>query len=271
MRYPLFLSDFDGTLVRADGTISQRNIEAIKEYRVAGGVFAVVTGRMLCSIRPRLKELGLEEGIVVAYQGGMIADVATGEILENDGFTPEEAIRAVTFLEREDLHIHVYIDDKLYCNRDDDALKSYEDICGVKGIVCNEPLSRFVKRKKKTVNKVLAILPSEEKAALIKRLQKGLGEGYFITASNDFLVEALPARVNKAHAVNFLAERFGIPREQVAAIGDQLNDLPLLCAAGGKFAVSNAQEDLKKIATVVSSCEEDGVAEALEIAMGGTR
>ncbi len=268
MKYPLFLSDFDGTLVRADGTISQKNIEAIKAYRAAGGVFAVVTGRMLCSIRPRLKELGLEEGIVVSYQGGMIADIATGEILENDGFTPEEAIRAVTFLEKEDRHIHVYLDDKLYCNRDDESLKIYEDICGVKGIVCKEPLSGFVARKQRTVNKVLAILPSEEKAALIARMQKELGEGYFITASNDFLVEALPARVNKAHAVNFLAGRYRVLREEVAAIGDQLNDLPMICAAGGKFAVANAQEEVKKIATVVSSCEEDGVAEALEIAMG---
>ena len=70
MRYKLFLSDFDGTLVRGDGTISKENIEAIGEYRRRGGIFAVVTGRMVRSILPRLKELGLKEGLVVAYQGG---------------------------------------------------------------------------------------------------------------------------------------------------------------------------------------------------------
>ena len=37
MKYPLFLSDFDGTLVRSDGTISEGNKRAIAAYRKAGG------------------------------------------------------------------------------------------------------------------------------------------------------------------------------------------------------------------------------------------
>ena len=52
MRYPLFLSDFDGTLVRADGTVSEENKRAIAAYRAAGGVFAVCTGRGIASILP---------------------------------------------------------------------------------------------------------------------------------------------------------------------------------------------------------------------------
>ena len=55
MKYPLFLSDFDGTLVRSDGTTSEGNKRAIAAYRKAGGTFAVCTGRMLSSILPRLK------------------------------------------------------------------------------------------------------------------------------------------------------------------------------------------------------------------------
>ena len=86
MRYPLFLSDFDGTLVRPDGTVSEENIRAIARYRAAGGVFAVCTGRGLTSIVPRLKELGITDGLVVAYQGATVADVATGKLLKDDGF-----------------------------------------------------------------------------------------------------------------------------------------------------------------------------------------
>ena len=66
MKYPLFLSDFDGTLVRSDGTISEGNQRAIAAYRKAGVTFAVCTGRMLTSILPRLKELGIEDGLVSA-------------------------------------------------------------------------------------------------------------------------------------------------------------------------------------------------------------
>ncbi len=268
MRYPLFLSDFDGTLVRADGTISRKNIQTIAKYRQAGGIFAVVTGRMLRSILPRLKELGLEGGIVAAYQGGMIADVATGQILCNEGFSAREAAEIVGFLEEEDLHAHVYSGDVLYCNRNDGYLEAYERICGVKGVVLQEPLSSFVLREGRTVNKVLAMLPPEEKNALIARLKERFGDRTDVTTSNDFLVEALPAGVSKARAVEFLTNYCRIPAERAAAIGDQLNDLPMICAVGGRFAVGNAQRELKEIATAVASCEEDGVAEALCVAMG---
>ena len=43
----------------------------------------------------------------------------------------------------------------------------------------------------------------------------------------------------------------------------------MLLEAGGRFAVMNAEAELKEIATVVKSCEEDGVAEALKIAREG--
>ena len=61
MKYKVFLSDFDGTLVRGDGTISKRTVEAIEAYRKRGGIFAVCTGRMPSSILPRLQELGIDE------------------------------------------------------------------------------------------------------------------------------------------------------------------------------------------------------------------
>lgn len=77
----------------------------------------------------------------------------------------------------------------------------------------------------------------------------------------------MPAGQNKGAAVEFLTAYYRIPREQCAAIGDQLNDLPMLQAAGGAFAVANAQDALKRRARVVASNEEDGVAEALSIAM----
>ncbi len=269
MRYDLFLSDFDGTLVRADGTVSKENIRAIAKYRRAGGVFAVVTGRMLSSIRARLKELGLEEGLVVAYQGAVIADIATGRLLKNEGFTAEQAQRAIRYLESEDMHIQIYADDVLYCNRDDELLAIYEKICGVKGTVIEEPLSEFAARKGLCVTKALAMLPPEGREALRLRAEAALGKEYFVTASSEWLVEILPASQNKASAVSFLSEYYRIPREKTAAIGDQLNDLPLIEAAGGRFAVANAVEELKERATVVPSAEEDGVAYAIEkFAMG---
>ena len=168
MRYRLFISDFDGTLVRADGTISQANRRAIEAYRADGGIFAVCTGRMPAAIVPRLKELGLREGPVVAYQGATVLDIATGELLKDEGFAPQDALRILSVLEEKDLHIHAYTVDALYCNRRDAALKAYERVCGVQANVSeHEPLSALFARTGMRAVKLLAMVRPEQRVALM--------------------------------------------------------------------------------------------------------
>lgn len=269
MKYPLFLSDFDGTLVRADGTISQVNKRAIAAYRAAGGVFAVCTGRGPAAIVPRLKELGLTQGLAVAYQGATVMDIATGELLKDDGFAQEDALKVIRLLEEGGRHVHVYTVDKLYCNVDDEPLHMYERICRVTAErITGMPLSEYVKEHRLRVVKVLAMVEKEDRLPLMRWLAPQLGDAFYVTCSADFLVEVMPAGQSKAAAVDFLCGYYGIARAKCAAIGDQLNDLPMIERAGGKFAVANAEEELKKRARVVASVEEDGVAQALAIAMG---
>lgn len=264
MKYRLFVSDFDGTLVRADGTVSKRNIAAIAAYRKAGGIFAVCTGRMLTSIRLRLKELGLEEGLVVAFQGAQIADIATGKLLRDAAFSHEDALEVIRFLEDRDVHFHIYSGEELYANKRDGLLEAYEKICGVKGTVPDLLLSDMVALNHMRVTKALVMCMPEEQQKVKVCLEEKFGEKYFITLSSEWLVEIMPKGQTKAAAIGFLSEYYKIPREEIAAIGDQENDVPMLNAAGGKFAVASGVGALKRIATVVPSCEEDGVAYAIE-------
>lgn len=73
INYPLIISDFDGTLLRTDGTISEETKSAISGYIAAGGTFGICTGRMYTSILPRAKALGLK-GIVASYQGSVLTE-----------------------------------------------------------------------------------------------------------------------------------------------------------------------------------------------------
>lgn len=269
MKYRLFISDFDGTLVRDDGTVSERNKSAIARYTAAGGIFAVCTGRMLSSILPRVRELGFTEGIVAAFQGATIADIATGELLKNDCFLQQDALKAVRLLESKKLHIHVYTVDEMFVNVRDEGLEAYERICRVKGTLVNEPLSRKIERENTRVVKMLAMVMPQERYALKEALQKELGEAFYVTVSAEYLVEVMPKGQNKGLAVDFLSRKYRILREEIAAMGDQLNDIPMLERAGGKFTPRNGEEELKKIAVTVASNEEDGVAEAiLKYALG---
>ncbi len=269
MKYRLFLSDFDGTLVRSDGSVSERNIKAIAAYRSAGGIFAVVTGRMLASIRPRLFELGLSDGLVVAFQGAQVADIRTGRLLKDGGFAEEETLGILRFLEENDLHIHIYAGESMYVNRRNALLEMYERITRVKGILSDMPLSDYVKAHHLKVIKMLVMCDPADRPRVEELLSRRFGSEYYVTCSSPYLVEIMPKGESKAAAVPFLSEYYKIPVSEIAAIGDQKNDIPLVQAAGGKFAVANAVEELRSIATVVPSFEEDGVAYAIEkYAMG---
>ncbi len=267
MKYKLFLSDFDGTLVRDDGIISEKNKQAIAKYTEMGGTFAVCTGRPLNSILPRVRELGLQSGLVVAFQGAVIADIQSGKLLKDGGLTREQALKAIRELEARDLHIHIYTAEQFLCNKDDYLLKGYEHVTGIHAEI-EEHLSERVERENLSIIKALVLLRPEEREAQYEALPKALGDEFFITCSADWLIEVMPAAAHKGAGVKFLSEYFNVPFSETAAIGDQLNDLAMLEAVGGKFAVANAKPELKEIAQVVSSNEEDGVAEALEIAMG---
>ena len=204
MKYPLFLSDFDGTLVRADGTISERNKAAISAYRAAGGVFAVCTGRGPASILPRMKELGLSEGLAVAYQGATIADVATGKLLKDDGFLSDDAVKATRLLEEGGRHVHVYTTDAFYSNMADEALGIYERIVGLRAnVVTGMPLSEYIARHGLHIVKALAMVEKKDRMPLAEWLAPRLGSGFYVTCSADFLVESCPRGRTRGRQSNF--------------------------------------------------------------------
>ena len=260
MKYKIFISDFDDTLVRKDGTISKENQRAIAEYRAKGGIFVICSGRMTPAILPRAKELGLN-GIVVSFQGAVVTDLESGKTLKSDAFEDERAYEVIEKLESFDYHTHIYTAEKMYCNRDDEALKEYERICRVKAEIV-ENLAGFARRERLKIVKMVVFVHDSERKATEEKLTACFPDCY-VTCSARYLVEVMPKGMNKGEAVRFLSKHYGIPLEEIAAIGDMTNDIPLVAAAGGKFAVENAEEELKQIATVVPSCEENGVAYAI--------
>ena len=159
--------------------------------------------------------------------------------------------------------MHVYTVDALYCNRDDEWLKGYEKVCGVKGTI-RENLTCFIEETKLRVVKVLAIIDPADGETLRQKLTGLLGEKHYVTFSSPFMLEVTPACNTKGTAVKFLSDYYGVDLSEIAAIGDQLNDLPMLEVAGGKYTVADGDDRLKGFARVMPRCDEDAVAAAIE-------
>jgi Cof subfamily protein (haloacid dehalogenase superfamily) len=264
--YKLIVSDFDGTLVNDDGTISGKNKKAISDFMAAGGAFAISTGRMPDGILSRAKELGLK-GLVSCCQGSIIADIETKNFVFEGKIPYETTLAVVEKMEQMGLHIHVYEAWDYYCNIDDIAIKMYEKAVKSKAkLVLDKPLSQFVKERMLASYKILAMVLPEDNERVIKELEAENFPGCTITRSSEFLVEVINAQYSKGTAVEYLANHFQVPLDKTVTIGDQLNDLPMIERAGLGIAVKNADNGLKGVAKFIApfTNEEGAVAWVIE-------
>jgi hydroxymethylpyrimidine pyrophosphatase-like HAD family hydrolase len=79
------------------------------------------------------------------------------------------------------------------------------------------------------------------------------------------ILDALSDTASKGSSLAMIAQKHGIGREEVMAIGDNHNDLTMLRYAGIGVVMANAEAELKQVGfELTSSNEEDGVAEAIE-------
>ena len=265
INYALIVSDFDGTLVKADGTISDRTQNIIRRYVDDGGIFAISTGRMPAGILPRVKELGLK-GVVCCGQGSAIVDIKSNKVLLEGNIPNEIAVKICEKMEEMGLHIHVYSLWDYYSNMDDDALKMYERIVKAKAVlVQDKPMSQFVKETGMNPCKVLAMVAPEDNEKVLVALEKEAFSDCDVTRSSVYLVEVSNAKYSKGTSVEFLSQKYNIPMEKTIAVGDQVNDLSMIEIAGLGIAVQNADVNLKARALVCDyTNEEDALAHIIE-------
>lgn len=266
LNYKLIVSDFDGTLIDDNQQVLPEVRTAIKNYIDCGGVFAVCTGRMTCCILPRVREVGLK-GLVVAYQGTVIADIESGKILKTGGISSENIAEICRNIKELGHPVNVYCGDDLYTDipKDNKYLQMYEKIVGINAKYVDGDIAEYVLNNRLFCQKVAILVAHEEQAALYAELFRRLGDRFDVTCSAKVLIEISPLGDNKGEAVKFLANKFGIPIEKTVAAGDNLNDLSMIKVAGIGVAVGNATEDLKKAADFVSVSNNEGaIAQIIE-------
>jgi len=267
INYPLIVSDFDMTFTNSKNEVPAPVVEAVNKYCSLGGVFAVCTGRILACIRPRLKQMGLG-GLVVACQGSQIAEIQSGKILRSVTFKKGEAAEICAALEESGNVVELYRSDGFFTSQspDDKYLNMYEKVVGVKAFPSKPPLSKFAaEHDEGKFCKVAALVEPKNRDSLYNMLYSRFGGRFDVTCSAKVLVEISPLGETKGRALKYLADYYGIPIEKTVAIGDNLNDITMIEAAGVGVAVANGEELLKQKADFVSvSSDECAVKQVIE-------
>ncbi|MGN1099145.1 MAG: Cof-type HAD-IIB family hydrolase [Christensenellales bacterium] len=271
MQYEIAFSDFDDTLCRSDGSVSMRTVEAVKDYINAGGRFVICTGRMLCSIRPIAQSIGLK-GLIASYQGALITDIETGEVVSHMPVSNKDAVKVLKDLEGRGFYCHIYLDDKLYIK---EFRKGFTDMyvkaCKVSYTETGKDLYRYLEECGGEPTKIIAMTDPTVALEVIDTYGERYPDLAFNNSKPQF-VEIVNGNTGKGAAVRRLCNIYGIDISKSIAFGDSLNDKTMLLATGLGVAVGNAADRVKSIAGYIAdSNDEDGVAKILEKIIGGEK
>ena len=119
--------DMDGTLLDHELNISPRAIEALAEATRRGVVVVIATGRMFGSAVHFVDKLNLDAPLIT-YNGALIQAMVSGKTYLHRPMRYEDAWQALEIIDRYDVSLCMYFDDKLYVREIDTRVQGYMDI-----------------------------------------------------------------------------------------------------------------------------------------------
>ena len=237
-----------------------RTREALARTRATGTHVVVVTGRMFRAVRPYLEQGRLDD-LVVCYQGAVVADPTTGEVLLHVPIPLAEAQEAMEAVVAAGFHLNCYVDDLLYVAEVTPEARRYADFQQLE-IHAVGDLRDWLDVDP---TKLVAVGDPDALDGLEAELEPGFAGRLFISKSLPYFLEFAHPDVSKGSGLEFVASRLGFRPEETVACGDGENDRELLDWAGFGVAVANAHEDvLARADLVVPSVHDEGVAVLLE-------
>ena len=260
MPYRLLAFDMDDTLLTDDLTVTPRTRKAIEAAAAKGARVVLATGRMHRSVLPFMKMLNLT-GPVISSNGAMVRDNETDMLYRNVTLPLDIAKEVAEWCDREDLYLQTYLRDEYYFRKACFYSRMYAQRTGVEGIEAG-PLAAFIKEEP---TKMIIVNEPPVIEGLYRDCLEKYGDTVEITVSKSMYLEFLHRDATKGNALKSLAQGYDIPREEVLAIGDSMNDISMIEYAGLGLCMANGRDQAKQAAdAVIDSNMDDGVAKAIE-------
>jgi Cof subfamily protein (haloacid dehalogenase superfamily) len=264
--YKLLVVDIDGTIVDKNGDISDEDKKALAEAAASGIKVSLSTGRVVKACQRIIHQLSMD-GYHIFFDGALVSDPSQSTEVYVQPLEREVVRRAVLFARANDIYLELYSADHFFAeqtNWSDDIHRRFfrvgPTLVDFAGIWDRE---RIIKAE--------LVVHSPEEAAKARIFQDEFaGSLRFSIARSpaypaiDF-INIIAPEVSKGKALAALASFLGVPISQVMAVGDGLNDIPLLEAAGLAVAMGNAFPEVKKVADYITlDIDHHGLAAAIK-------
>lgn len=250
----LLVSDMDATLLNSAHKVSSANKEAIDYFISEGGRFTVASGRMVPAVSSYFDQMTINAPAIL-HNGAKLYDYTAGKAVYEKYIEEERkaAIRRVHDTHPE-LGLEIYADELVYVYREcfeteRFKTRSYKVIYELPDEVWNR---KWVK--------VLIIGHKNQLDEFEPVYRRDYDSGYSVRSGKHFL-DIVATGASKGNGLAALVKLLGADIKNVYAVGDNMNDIDMLTAAGHSFAVANAERAVKDIADeVIPSCDDDPIA-----------
>ncbi len=284
--YKLLTIDLDGTLLNSYGEVSENTREALKKAMHQGTEVVLASGRPISSTRSLAVELGVDD-FLISGNGAIVYDIKKDEVIYDRFLNKEQVLKIARICEENSIYYNVYTEDEViakslnynvlfyykenlkkveekrtHINIVQDVMKYIEENDREKFLkvtVCDESRMIFnsIIRKLKEIDSIDILDVEHMSRKKIKSGTEDVSIEYHYT-------EITNKNVNKWTAIEYLMQKLDIKREEVASIGDNVNDKEMIENAGLGIVMGNSNPHIKEIGdVVVSDNNSEGVYEAI--------
>ena len=285
--YKMVAIDLDGTLLNSYGVVTENTKKVLKKIIENGTEIILASGRPMDSINSISTEIGANK-YFIAGNGAIIYDMQKNQTIYDKYMTKEKVLEIIKLCEENSISYNIYTEttilakalkyNVLYYHKEnlkkEESKRTNIKIVGnleeyiknssgekfVKITICdnNKYVFQSIIKKLRNISniEVLDVLHMSRK--LIKQGTEDIPIEYFYT-------EISLKNVNKWEAIKVIAEKMDIKKEEIIAIGDNINDKEMIENAGLGIAMGGSTPIITNIADYVTDTNNnEGVAKALE-------
>lgn len=253
----LLATDYDGTLKYGDH-IMPEDLQAIQDWKDAGNMYAIVTGRSKQSIFQQIEEYNLPVDYVVTNNGGMVFD-ASGNMLTSS---------YLDFITAIDIMYAMHEMDEVSCYTVNDGIQRHKIVINPNVTDNRYAHLRPDLSEEEVMNLgkfgqiVIAMSNPMSALDMAQKINEYFG-GQVQAYANDCCVDVVPKDVSKATGLDFLCEYADIDEDDVFSLGDAYNDIPLMEYGMHGSAIEMAPEEVKEHALYIYPSVSEMVKEIL--------
>ena len=272
-RYRLLAIDIDGTLVNSQNELTDTTRAAVLRAKQAGIEIVLATGRRYSRVLPLVEPLQLNVPLVTA-SGALIKRASDHRTLYRAQFAPGALERCLEIVSSSGYEAVLYADTfdrgfDYYCSSCESGREEMLEFLQ-RNAGFGRVFPDLMTHPPEGIFAGFAMGTRDEMIHLQNTLRRDLPDQLYVHVLRSprylgFMCEIAPFGVSKWTGVRHLADAWGIRPDQICAVGDDVNDIPMIAAAGLGVAMGNALEEVKAAADrIAPGHDEDGLVQVVD-------